>query len=71
MSAEGRPLLSSQTGRRMLPAEAGARLGGGSSFHFLSNVIAGACARLLAAAPRLRRTACGCGELCRRGSPAF
>jgi hypothetical protein len=55
----------------MLPAEAGARLGGGSSFHFLSNVIAGACARLLAAAPRLRRTACGCGELCRRGSPAF
>jgi hypothetical protein len=40
MSAEGRPLLSSQTGRRVLP-DVGARLGGGSSFHFLSNVIAG------------------------------
>jgi hypothetical protein len=38
---EARPLLSSATGRRIVP-DAGARLGGGSSFHFLSNVIAGA-----------------------------
>jgi hypothetical protein len=53
--AEGRPLLSSQTGRRLLPPDAGARLGGGSSFHFLSNVIAGACARPRAARPRRPR----------------
>ena len=56
MSAEGRPLLSSQTGRRVMP-EAGARLGGGSSFHFLSNVIAGAYARWRAVWPRRRGAA--------------
>ena len=54
MSSEGRPLLSASTGRRVLP-DAGARLGGGSSFHFLSNVIAGAWARPRAARPRLPR----------------
>ena len=32
---------SVHTGRRLVP-DAGVRLGGGSSFHFLSNVIAGA-----------------------------
>jgi hypothetical protein len=37
------PRYNVHTGRRVVP-EAGVRLGGGSSFHFLSNVIAGACA---------------------------
>ena len=36
------PRYNVHTGRRLVP-EAGVRLGGGSSFHFLSNVIAGAC----------------------------
>ena len=55
MSSEGRPLLSSTTGRRVLP-DAGARLGGGSSFHFLSNVIAGACGSPRAAQRRRARS---------------
>ena len=40
---EPAPRYNVHTGRRLVP-DAGVRLGGGSSFHFLSNVIAGACA---------------------------